>query len=318
MANIRDVAKRANVGIATVSRYINDEGYVSEELGEKIKSAIDELNYTPNALARALFTKRSQLIGLIIPDIENPFFPQLYRSIEAGLQYEGYNIMIFNSDYSKEKELEILEKLISLQADGIIVASTNNPEVYRDCKTPIISFDTKLSDDKIMISCDNQDGGRKVAQMVIRQKLKSVLFLSGPDYLSSAIGRKKGFLNTLEDIDVSIEIIQIVKSEELDNIHLDLSKYDLIFSWNDDIATAALKICYEQNIDIPNKIQIVGFDNTYFSSRSVPGITTVDQNLQIQGAIASEIIIKKINDTNTPDKDVIIPVKIIERESTKH
>ncbi|HBQ64480.1 MAG TPA: LacI family transcriptional regulator, partial [Clostridiales bacterium] len=151
MANIYDVAKRAKVSIATVSRYFNN-GYVSQDSGERIKEAIDELGYSVSQVAAAMMTKSLKAIGLILPSITNQFFPELAKAVEERAHKKGYTLFVCNSEGSEAKETGFINMLKSLHADGIITATGNCAHIYRQKKIPVVSIDRDLEGDFIHVT----------------------------------------------------------------------------------------------------------------------------------------------------------------------
>jgi len=175
MANMREIAKKAGIGIATVSRYLNGTGYVSEEAGEKIQKVIDELNYTPNALARAVFTKNSKIIGLMVPNISNPFFTQMASVIEEYAQQRGYRIFLCNTDDNKDKEKNYLEVLQSHRVAGIIASRSQCKDEYVNIDIPVVAFENHILDNIITISSDNYNGGKMAFDHLYEKGCRKIL-----------------------------------------------------------------------------------------------------------------------------------------------
>lgn len=156
---LTDVAQKAGVSVTTVSRVINNHGYLSEKTKEKVFKAMRELNYQPNSLARSLQGKKLKLIGVIFPSITNPFFAELIERIETKLFDSGYKIILCNAGKNKQKEQEYIRMLIANQVDGIIAGAHNlGIEEYQKIGLPIVSFDRKLSDNIPIVSCNNYQG----------------------------------------------------------------------------------------------------------------------------------------------------------------
>ena len=162
---LTDVAKKAGVSVTTVSRVINDYGYISQKTRDKVFAAMEELNYQPNSLARSLHGKSTNLVGLIFPAITNPFFAELVEKIEQKLFSEGYKVILCNAGSDKEKEREYLKMLLANQVDGIIAGAHNlGIDEYNRVGLPIVSFDRKLSEQIPIVSCDNYAGGKLAVQ----------------------------------------------------------------------------------------------------------------------------------------------------------
>lgn len=317
MANIRDVAKKAGVGIATVSRYINDDGYVSQEVREKIRIAIDELNYKPNALARALFTKSSKMIGLIIPNIVNPVYPELATGIENRAREKGYNIVLCNTDYNKENEQNVIDMLQCHRVDGIIVANAKCLDEYINSMIPIVSIEKKISDDIIYLTSNNYQGGVLVAEFIIKHKLQRILHIKGPDNVMTAAERYKGFKSKLDENDIEFDAIEGIYGEDISYFNNNFKNYDVIFVWNDDLAISIISECFKIGLNVPEDIQVIGFDNIYYSNKISPSLTTVGQSISEMGQVAVDLIIKQIEKKKPLEKEYIFDVEFIERSSTR-
>src|SRR5690606_38932945 len=175
MATIREVAKLAGVSVATVSRVLNNRGYVHEDTKKSVEQAIATLNYQPNAVARSLFKKTSNTIGFIIPDITNPFFPQLVRVVERTLRKAGYTVLLINSDEELEQELNIIELMTSKYVDGIIIVSdTLKKEHLQNVKVPVVALDRIISDDIPTIAINNYEGARQAVRYLKENGCKHI------------------------------------------------------------------------------------------------------------------------------------------------
>lgn len=160
MASIKDVAQKAGVGVGTVSRVLNNSGYVSDETREKIEEAMKNLQYTPNELARNLYRKKSGIIAVLVPTVEIPFFAELVHNIEAELYNEGFKIMLGNTDKAHNAELEYLDMLNRHIVDGVITGVHSlDVEEYKKIKKPIVAFDRYLGEDIPVVTVDHKEGG---------------------------------------------------------------------------------------------------------------------------------------------------------------
>lgn len=180
MASIRDVAQKAGVGVGTVSRVINGSGYVAEDTRKKIESAIRELEYTPNELARNLFKNRTGIIGVLVPDLDHPFFYAFTRETEIALYKAGYKVMICNTIGSSNRELDYLNMLDRNMVDGIITGShTLHVEEYLKRKRTIVSLDQDFGPEIPMVGSDHIYGGRAAAEIILKNKCRKVLHITG-------------------------------------------------------------------------------------------------------------------------------------------
>ncbi|HUP79986.1 MAG TPA: LacI family DNA-binding transcriptional regulator, partial [Pirellula sp.] len=195
MATIKQVAKHANVSVATVSRVMNKSGYVSEEAKEAVEKAIAELNYAPNRVARSLYKKSSNLIGLIMPDITNPFFPQLARAIEDVANQHGYQVVLCNTDEQLEKEQTYLVALQTMHVDGLIITTnhSHNPN-YETLDLPMVALDRIVKAGIDAVVSDGYEGGKLAADTLLQHGATRLAHIAGPDHLKTVKRRTEGFV----------------------------------------------------------------------------------------------------------------------------
>lgn len=323
MANIKDVAKHANVSVATVSRFLNKKGYVSEAAKEKIEEAIMMLNYRPNQVARSLSTKQTNLLGLIVPDITNPFFPELARAVEDIALSYGYTVILCNADEKAEKEELYIQMLTQKYVAGFIV-TTNLLKAphYEDVSVPIVALDRTINASIPTVTTDNVEGAKIGTEHLLACGAKNIVCMRGPTGLGPADDRVKGFLKAIAGKDVQAQIVECPFSFEssekvAEKILLDDPTIDGIFASSDTSAIAALKVAQGMGRLVPNDLQIVGFDGVQLGKMVSPGLTTVAQNIYKMGAYATRMLIKMIEKTTLTEKHVIVPAELIVRGTTR-
>lgn len=325
MASIREVAKIANVSPATVSRVMNGTARVDEEKRERVLKAIEETGFVPNEVARSLFRKSTKTIGLVIPSIENPFFTHMASAIEKESDLNGYRVMFCNTDSNFEKEKAALQKLSSMNADGIIltridekllpyVEATNIPTVITDS----LFLGGK---DVTYIYSDHYQGGRLATEHLLECGCKKLVCVRGVQTIASARARYKGFQDVCKENDIEIRTIDcdytfqngLRAAEEL------LEKYpdvDGIVASNDMVAISVYKVLKKYNISVPEQVQLIGYDDIQLAAIMTPELTTIRQAVKTIGKKAAEIVIfdkKKEKEEN----NYIFPVELIVRETTK-
>lgn len=322
MATIKDVAKKANVSVATVSRVINKKGYVNEETRALVENAIHQLNYIPNELARSLFNKHSKLIGVLVPHFDTQFYAELIEGIENAAMRLGYKIMLSNTQDNAKREKDYIHIYSQYNIDGIIVASNaHNVEQLIKSDLPIVTVDHILSENIPSITSNNILGGIIAAQKLISGGTRYILELRGPSFLLTVSERSLGFRQVLVqnnipyisyDTDLlkpSIDVItQIIK---------DHPEIDGIFATSDFLAIHAQNILQKLGRKVPEEVQIVGFDNIVYTTLVSPTITTIEQPIRRMGELALESLVKLLNDESLGDFHSVLDVKLIERESTK-
>jgi DNA-binding LacI/PurR family transcriptional regulator len=322
MATIKDVAKKANVSVATVSRVINQKGYVNEETRALVENAIKDLNYIPNELARSLFNKHSKLIGVLVPHFDTQFYAELIEGIENAAMKLGYKIMLSNTQDNAKREKDYIHIYSQYNIDGIIVASNaHNVEQLIKSDLPIVTVDHILSENIPSITSNNILGGIIAAQRLISGGARYILELRGPSFLLTVSERSLGFRQVLvqnnipyisydgdlinPDIDAITKIIQ------------DHPEIDGVFATSDFLAIHAQTILQRMGKQVPKDVQIVGFDNIVYTTLVSPTITTIEQPIRRMGELALESLVKLLNDEPITDFHSVLDVKLIERESTK-
>ena len=213
-ATIKDVAKKANVSVATVSRVINNNGYVHEDTKKLILDAINELNYSPNQYARFLSGTKSNIIGVLVPHIGTPFYGALLEGLETAAHEKGFKIMLANTSDNQRIEDEYIDVFKNYNVDGIIAAANIlNLDKILTFDKPIVTIDHILSDDIPSITSNNVQGGKLAAQELIKSGCKNIFVLRGPSFLITTMERTQGFLEEIE---------------KHDDIHIDMVDFNLL------------------------------------------------------------------------------------------
>ncbi len=323
MATIKDVAKHAGVSVATVSRYLNKKGYVSEEAKNKIEVSIKQLDYRPNDIARSLSTKRMQTIGLIVPDITNPFFPEIARAIEDTALLEGYTVVLCNSDEQVHKERHYIETLKQKYVAGFIIATNQlEREYYTGLNVPLVLLD-RITDSQIpSVSSRNKNGAALGTEYLLSCGVKEIACISGPQDVVPAFERTQGFLKAVEGLDIKTHVVESqfhFKEAEKAAFEL-LSAHpgiDGIFAGSDVIAIGVQRAVHRLGLSVPNDIQIVGYDGISLGEMVTPSLTTVDQNIYQLGETAVKMLLNIIKGKSVDNEHVIIDPSLIVRDSTK-
>ncbi|MGT2667618.1 LacI family DNA-binding transcriptional regulator [Streptococcus rifensis] len=316
VAKLTDVAALAGVSPTTVSRVINNKGYLSDKTIQKVHAAMRELSYKPNNLARSLQGKSAKLVGLIFPKISNVFYAELIEHLELELFDRGYKTIICNSQSEPEKEREYLEMLEANQVDGIISSSHNlGISDYDRVSAPIIAFDRNLSPSIPVVSSDNLQGGKLAAKQLIKAGCQRPLMISGNDDSNSPTGlRQAGFTEQLPEapvIHVSSNFSALRKEMEIKTI---LKKYqpDGIFTSDDLTAILVRKIALESDLTIPQDLKLVGYDGTAFMETYFPQLTTIKQPLKEIAQLMVDLLVERIEQgQEPPEKHYILPVTLV-------
>lgn len=321
LSTINDIAKLVGVNVATVSRVLNNRGYISDSLRSKVYAAMEELNYQPNEIARSLSRKKSNVIGLIIPTIFHPFFAAITEHIEYHAYLKGYKILLCISQLDAVKEGNYISLLKASQVDSIIMASQTIDISNFDINLPMVTFERKIGNIPYVCS-DNYHGGSLATNLLIKKGCKNLAYIGGNlklDMLSNA--RYKAFKDICEENKIWNVSAQTEKNgfnhDEYNTIILklfnDYPNIDGIFCSSDVIASHAARICKDLKKSIPEDVRIVGYDGV--NDGCILGITTIRQSIKEMAEMLIELSIKQIEKKSVPDK-VIFPVTLVERETT--
>lgn len=325
---IRDVAKEAGLSIATVSRYINKKGYISEKAELKIKEVMDQLDYKPNEIARSLSNKKTNTIALIIPDITNPFFPELVVAIEKIAKGKGYSLILINTQEESLHSNGFWRGLESRFIDGLILAAFEfNESVLKgmeNIKLPFIKVDRAAGDDADnSIGIDNHQGAKLAVQHLLEMGCKKIAHISGPNSYPSSLDRMKGYLSTMKEYVPQEEVIiydgdfSLESGKKLtEELMRDHKNVDGIFFANDLMAIGALKALKQMKIKVPDEIAIIGFDGIKLTQMVEPEISTIEQPIYDLGVIATTQLINMIEKKNDSIGNIKLDVRLVKREST--
>lgn len=329
MATIHDVAKKAGVAPITVSRVINNSGYISDKTRNKVQEAIDELGYVPNVLARSLKSKRTNTLALVFTDIANPFFTILARGVEDTASESGFNVIFCNTDESLEKEDTYIQLLLQKQVDGILlvpaVSSSKSIELILEQKTPLVVLDRRVPDTNVDVVRGDSDGGAyQLTQHLINLGHERITILSGPREVSTAEDRFQGYKRAMEDNGLT-EFIQchygsfsLESGKELaQQVFSKQPCPTAIFAANNLIALGTLSTLHEMGKEVPGDVALVSFDDIPENLTLFPFMTVVRQPSYEMGKRATEILISRIKGDGSPDyEEIIFPVEFFERASS--
>lgn len=323
MVTIKDVAEHAGVSVTTVSRVMNNRGAISAKTRKKVTKAIKELDYHPNELARSLLSKRSTLIGVIVPYLDHPFFCRLTESIENACYKNGYKMLLCTSGNDPEKEREMVSMLRSNKVDGILLCSRiDDASIYAEYELPMVSIERTIKNIP-SVSCDNYQGGALAAQMLIEGGCKHPLVFGNKtgEYFPARF-RYQGFRDECQKRGVDyreylIDANDLFAESFVKNINVLLDEnpnVDGIFATSDILAARACIEFLNKGLSTPTDFQLVGFDgidiSDYFS------ISTIAQPIKQMGELSLEILLKRIAGEMVPNQS-ILPVEPIMRSSTK-
>ena len=332
---LKDLAKELNVSCSTVSRALKDFPGISPATKKAVTDLAQKYNYRPNAIALSLRSQKTNIIGVVIPEIVHFFFSTVISGIEDEAISEGYNVMVCQSNESYEREADSIDALMAARVDGLLVSISRETSDIRhlqkvvDEGTPMVFFDRLVNGmNAPSVIVDDYQGAYDATEHLINQGCKNIAHLEGPDNLIISRKRKEGFISAHEDRELSYDKKLVAEcregtKEEAKAIFQKLLAQDIpidgVFANNDMAALGALEACREKGLNVPGDIAIVGFSNWQFSSLVHPALTSVAQPGYEMGRKAARMMIDRIDaDKDAPQvNDVeILDTELIVRDSS--
>jgi LacI family transcriptional regulator len=334
-ATLKQIAKEFEVSISTVSKALSDSPEISEATKIKIQEYAKLQNYKPNSIAKNLKNQRTNTIGVIIPNILNPFFAKVFSGIEKEALAKGYNVITGISNESHDKEVQVMDMLNNGTIDGFIVSvaeETQSKKEYQHFKeiinsgTPIVMFDRVAESivcDKVIV--DDFESSFDATQHLIKLGSKKIALLSTIGNLSVGQLRVEGYQKALEVNKIKMEPNLLVIENDIESFDTKLAslfqneKVDAVFALDEHASTMAMKLAIKKGIKIPEQLNIIGFADGVWSKRLTPSLSTVSQHAPEIGAKAAELLINKLNtkDEFYQHQTVVIKTELRQRESTR-
>jgi LacI family transcriptional regulator len=327
VATIRDVAASAGVGTATVSRVLNGYAGVRPATRDRVLQAARVLNYRANGVAKALATGKFRTAGLILPDVSNPFFPSLARGVEDAAHADGYAVIFGNADNVPEREAEYVGLLRDRLVDGMIIASTGAPAALAELvgDVPVVLLDRRVPGWRVSyVSTDHRLGARLAVQHLVARGHQRIAHLGGPEHVASAEDRLGGYREALLEAGIDPRAEWIARGpfsyesgyERM--LHWIDSGLEIsaVFAADDLIAIGALQACQDRGWAVPQRLALVGFDDTLLARLVRPRLTTVLQPAYQIGVQAWELLARHMADPGAPTSDVVVEPHLVIREST--
>ena len=320
---LEDVAKRANVSKTTVSRVLNNRGYLSQKTIDNVYKAIEELNYQPNVVARQLFQKKTNIVGLLFPTVANPFFSELVEALEKKLYEIGYKVLIGNSMNNKEKETNYLNQLLSDQVDGLIVGTQNeNLDEYDVNDLSIVAIDKIINEEIPVISSDNYQGGLIATQTLIERGARNIILTDGPLSIKSpAHKRREAYEAAMKQHGLKPEVFLIdfswstgEKVAAIKKMLVEHPNIDAVFATNDIDAAMIWQIAEEMGKEIPKDLKIIGYDHAQTTGFLLPKLTSIKQPIEEMATAAVKALLGRMKHKSV-DKKQVFPVKLWPGES---
>jgi DNA-binding LacI/PurR family transcriptional regulator len=327
---MRQIAERADVSIGTVSHVINGTAKVREKLRIRVVEAIRSLGYQPSQLARGLRRNQTNMLGMIIPDVTNPFFPAVVRGVEDVAYKRSYRLILCNTDNHPDKETSYLNELRSYRPAGLLVIPAAESHIAAQLRAlassgpPVVCIDRRPTGwDGDVVVVANEAGAYAATRHLLRMGHRNLAVITGPLHLTNAAERLKGFRRALDEARISIEpeYIQEARFDRQSGHQAALRLLRMlprptaIFACNDLMALGVLLAARELDVSCPEELSVVGFDNLDFTEFTAPGLTTVHQSGYQLGATAARLLLERIDGSKQRIKKVVLPTELKIRHS---
>lgn len=331
MATIYEVSKLAGVSLATVSRVLNDSGKVTPKTREKVLAAIAELGYRPNSMAQSLASKRSNSVGILIPELHGPFFGVMLSSVEKELREAGKRVIITAGHSDEQKERDCIEFLLSSSCDALILHVYSVPHDYlvelNKGPVPIIilnNYVAELADSCIFL--DNEHGGYIATKALLENGHRNLAYISGPSWKTDSFKRLTGHKRALKEYGLEIDEHMIVEGDFEEASGRVAMKQLLsrgipftgVVCANDEMAAGAMDTAREQGLTIPDDISIIGYDNVYFTEYLQPKLSSIGCRISEMGQMAARCVLKHAYGQTDLEIQNTFKPRLVLRESVKN
>jgi LacI family transcriptional regulator len=326
---IEDVARLANVSIATVSRVINNQGGVRKATEERIVSAIEELGYIRSAVARSMKRKETNTIGIIVPDITNPFFPHVVAGIEQKAREKGYYTILSSTNESQKVEEEIVKIFLERGVDGVIITTANETGDHikrlQDQGIPIVAVDRAIKNFEVdTVLVDNINGSYQAVRQLILQGHEKIAIICGPQNTTPGHERYLGYKKALEEYNIPLDPNLVFQGDFRETsgykgaLHLFYSENrpTAIFSSNNQMTIGCVKALNELDWKLGEEVSFIGFDDVEIATFIKPKLSVVSRPMTTIGEIAFQLVYDRIhNKESLPKRELLLTPELIIRES---
>lgn len=327
MATLKDVAREAGLSVGTVSRVLNNRGYISEETRQRVSAAMEQLHYQPNAMARSLSKRSSSMIGVIVPSISHPYFAKVLSCLESAAHEENYQLLLFCSQGKVSREEEYVRVCSSNRVAGLVLCSGSvKTGKLRNFGFPVVAFERHLNEADAGVECNNYEGGELAARELIRVGCRKLMCISGIGEVSMpADVRREGFLDvcrTHPEVEVQEFFCSPEHLEDL-NYFPELKRFldedpdaDGIFAGSDMIGIQLMSELGRRGRRVPQDVRIVGYDDVNLAQMTNPQLTTIRQPVEEMARECIRIIVKAAGGQSIPSR-TMFPVSLERRGSTE-
>ena len=308
--DIREIARRAKVSTATVSRAINRVPTVDPQLAKRVWKVVDELGYYPNTQARALVLGRSRIFGLVVSEITNPFFPEVVQTFENLAVENNYEILLTSTVHDPKRMESSVRRMIERRVDGVAILTFGMEDTLiehlRFRKVPLVFVDVGPDVPGIAnIRINYLNGIRQAVQHLAALRHTRIAFVAGPSHLKSAVARKEAFKTAMTEIGLSPELIVVGNHsmeggmQSLLELNRLSSRPTAVLCSNDMTAIGVMREAYEQRIRVPDDLSVVGFDDIHLAEFTIPPLTTVQMSQHELAKIAFQALLNEVDEPGT-------------------
>lgn len=333
---IKFIAEQANMSFSTVAKALQDDPVINEKTREKIKKIAKKFNYRPNILAKGLRNRKTKIIGMILNDLQSPFYSEIYKAIGDVLNKRGYTMLLSDSSYDEELEMKNISTMISQGAEGLIVSSVSKDSdsirmlLEDNIKTVFIDHHPSNPNSNC-VSVDHEEAAQLATEYLIRAGHRDILLLNGPVKLPSSQDFKSGYIKTLMKNGITVNeqmikhnFISIEETcEQLDAIFsgqdsVGRDDFSAILSLSDVIAIGVYESALQHGFSIPGKYSVIGYDNILATKYLNPSLTTVQQPKEETGLISINLLLDLIEKNQNEHRQIILKPELIIRSSVKN
>ena len=329
MANIKDVALHAGVSVTTVSHVVNGTRFVSETARQRVEEAVRELGYVPSAVARSLKHNTTRTFGMVIPNNSNPYFAEIIRGVEDRCFAAGYNVILCNSNDDPERQASYLRVLAEKRIDGLVLVVTGSDAVARatlgGIAMPLVLLDREVSGvSGDLVEVNHVLGSQMATRHLLELGHPRVACISGPPGLSPSSQRRAGWKDALEKAGVERKESDLARGDftarggylAMQALLKRRPRPTAVFACNDLMAFGALTAAREAGIAVPQQLSIVGFDDIDLAAFSAPPLTTVAQPKKQIGTVAADLLLERVGNARTDNRQMILDPELRIRAST--
>ncbi len=329
MSTIKHVAARAGVSFTTVSHVLNSTRRVSDSARQRVEAAIAEMGYAPSAVARALKMSETLILGVIVPNITNPFFAELTRGIEDRCRQTDYSVFLCNTDDDAQRQARYLQRLLERRVDGLLLAAAAADAVplvrrLEAAQVPTVVIDRTLPGLAAdLVRVDHQAGAALGVEHLIGLGHRRIACLAGPFVFAVSRARVAGWRQAMQDATLPIDERWLLEGDfsaaaghAMTSRLLAEQDVTAIFASNDLLAIGALRAAAERGVSVPGRLSVIGFDGIDVGSYVYPALTTVAHPIRTMGETAASVLIERLLSGPGVRRDVVLPSRLLVREST--